>query len=83
MHRIEDCPGGQYSKLITLEVFGDGTVLQTKVLYEDDGSNTITDWRSLAEPSYFDSCETDTLEGFLACIDGMLGECQLGEPTCS
>ena len=40
-------------------------------------------WRALPDAAYFDACDTSDIDGFLACVEGILDqECQRGEPSC-
>lgn len=79
---IEGCPGGAFRSTTTLQLLGDGTVLRERSSQGDIGGNHTLVWAALADASYFDTCSSATIGEFLACIDGALGECQLGEPSC-
>jgi hypothetical protein len=82
-HQITDCPGGTATKSWTLQVLGDGSVLWSEV--EEQGLMTQLrgSWRELPEPAYFESCQTDTPEQLLDCIEAILEQiCHLGDPIC-
>jgi len=80
---IRDCPGGQYSEVWRLQVFGDGTVLYVNNNFVDKGANGRATWRTLPDAAYFQGCQSDTPVALIDCIEGIPEqECQLGEPSC-
>ncbi|PRQ03808.1 hypothetical protein [Enhygromyxa salina] len=80
---IRDCPGGQFSWTLKLQLFGDGTVLWHEATFADLASDERATWRMLPDAAYLDACSADTIEQLLDCLSGILEqECQLGEPTC-
>lgn len=81
--RLRDCPGGQFSSWILVQMFGDGTVQWERGTNQDQAGNRRATWRALPEPSYFEACSADTPEALTACLQGLAETtCQLGEPAC-
>lgn len=82
-YRIRDCPGGQSSGIVLLQVLGDDSVVWRTAEFDDAPTGWRETWRTLPDAAHFEGCSVDTVENLLACTRAILEEdCLGGTPSC-